>query len=148
MRFWNRLKNQARRSDYGLAIPKVYPPRQRRLSQPRKERHFAQCRRARRHHDHLRARSERDVLDSRRRNFLYHQMRKAPAEERRDRHWFRFEQYRTLDNRTTGAGCCSLGAPTFCALAVFPHPNRLVVSLSVCRPKTFEPFKQRIPPLP
>ena len=73
----------------GLAIPKIYPPRQRRLSQPRKERHFVQCRRARPHHDHLRARSERDVLDSRRRNFLYHQMRKAPAEERRDRHSFR-----------------------------------------------------------
>ena len=33
-------------------------------------------------------------------------------------------------------------------LAVFPHPNRSAVSLLVCQPKTFEPFKQRIPPLP
>jgi hypothetical protein len=95
----------------GLAIPKIYPPRQRRLSQPRKERHFVQCR-WRPHHDHLRARNERDFLDSWRRNFLYHQMRNAPVEERRNRHSFRLEQYRTLDNRITGAGCCSLGAHT------------------------------------
>ena len=89
LRFSNQPKDQARSSACGLAISKVYPPRQRRLSQPQKERHFAQCRRARPYHDHLRARNVRDVLDSRRRNFLFHQMRKAPAKERRNRHSFR-----------------------------------------------------------
>jgi len=39
--------------------------------------------------DNLRARIEKDVLDSRRRNFPYRQMRKAPGEERRERHSFR-----------------------------------------------------------
>ena len=39
--------------------------------------------------DNLRARIEKDVLDSRRRNYPYHQMPKAPGEEPRDRHSFR-----------------------------------------------------------
>src|SRR5215469_11085780 len=39
--------------------------------------------------DNLRARIEKDFLDSRRRNFPYHQMRKAQGEEPRDRRSFR-----------------------------------------------------------
>ena len=41
-----------------------------------------------------------------------HSATASAGEERRDRYSFRLEQYRTLDNRITGAGCCSLGAHT------------------------------------
>ena len=49
--------------------------------------------------DNLRARIEKDFLDSRRRNFPYHQMRKAPGEEPRDRHSFRSNNIARWINR-------------------------------------------------
>ena len=59
----------------------------------------------------LRATIEKDVLDFRRRDFPYHQMRKAPGGERRDRHSFRSNNIARWIKRITAAGCCSLGAP-------------------------------------